>query len=66
MDEFICTRKNINAKPSESFQMFLEKHKDLVETIKTTFSEKGVEEEYIDLKIKKTFKNRCFNHFKNI
>tara|TARA_B100000029_G_scaffold406028_1_gene406569 strand:- start:285 stop:788 length:504 start_codon:yes stop_codon:yes gene_type:complete len=66
MDEFICTRKNKNAKPSESFQMFLEKHKDLVEAIKTTFSEKGVEEDYIDLKIKKTFKNRCFNHFKNI
>ena len=66
MDNYISEMEGTYAKPSESFKAFLDKHTDLIQTIKSTFAEKGVEEDYIDLKIKKTYKNRCFKYFKNI
>ena len=66
MDNYISDTAEVYAKPSESFQAFLEAHTELVCNIKTSFIDKGVKEDYIDLKIKKTYKNRCFKHFKNI
>jgi hypothetical protein len=64
MDNYIS--EEVYAKPSESFQAFLEAHPKLICNIKTSFLDKGVKEDYIDLKIKKTYKNRCFKHFKNM
>jgi len=66
MDKYITEHQEQYSKPSESFQAFLDEYKDFIQTIKSTFTEKGVKEDYIDVKIKKTYKNRCFKHFKNI
>ena len=47
-------------KPSVSFQMFMEKHKEKMASLKSELREKGIKSEEIDIKIKKTFKNRYF------
>ena len=47
-------------KPSSLFQMFIEKNKDKLASLKVNLREKGVKNEDIDAKIKKTFKNRHF------
>jgi len=47
-------------KPSISFQIFIEKNKEKMASLKFDLHEKGVKNEDIDSKIKKTFKNRYF------
>jgi len=57
MDDHIGDNRE---KPSVSFQMFMEKHKEQMASLKTELREKGVKNEDFDIKIKKTFKNRYF------
>ena len=60
MDDYIVDIGDRYAKPADSFAAFVEAHPTLIAEIKAFFLEKGVKEDYIDLKIKKTYKNRCF------
>ena len=57
MDDHIGENRE---KPSISFQMFIEKHKAKIAVLKSDLREKGVKNQNIDTKIKKTFKNRHF------
>ena len=47
-------------KPSSLFQIFIEKNKDKLASLKVDLLEQGVKNEDFDAKIKKTFKNRHF------
>ena len=57
MDDHIGQTRN---KPSISFQMFIKKNKEKMTLLKFNLREKGIKNEDIDIKIKKTFKNRYF------
>ena len=61
MDEHILSMKNRYDKPSELYKSFLEVHQDLVVAIKKELLDKGLNSDDIDYKIKKTYKNRCYN-----
>ena len=62
MDDYIGATRE---KPSISFKMFLEKNKEKMASLKSDLCEKGVKNEDIDIKIKKTFKNRYFRLMRN-
>ena len=61
MDEHILSMKNRYDKPSELYKSFLEMHQDLVVSIKKELLSKGLDSDDIDYKLKKTYKNRCYN-----
>ena len=69
MDEFIKDTKNSDTKPSDSYEIFRELHKDSIDSEIKRLKEIEVEslnsKEKCLNKIKKTYKNRCYVSYKN-
>ncbi len=57
MDEHITRNSE---KPSLSYELFIEKNKARIAILKSDLLEKGIKDNEVGIKIKKTFKNRYF------